>query len=124
MHYIPLRITEYLTAEEYDRLSREVVARTLAGDVTLIERILHKALSEAAPRYHEVRQQERSVMNLYSVSFKRRGKGTLKNVEVVAADPADASRKARDHLVKKGVTVGPQGWREYGISLMKKDVDE
>lgn len=50
-----------LTTDEYEQLSKEVIARALAQDVTLAERILAQILDDNAPRYHEAkRQNERS----------------------------------------------------------------
>jgi hypothetical protein len=54
---------------------------------------------------------------MYAVTFKRRNSGKLKTVEVLAKSQKDASKIALSYLLDRGYTVGPKGWREYGISL-------
>lgn len=46
-----------LTADEFEVAERELLARALAGDVTIVERIVYRLLTEHRSRYAEVREQ-------------------------------------------------------------------
>jgi hypothetical protein len=46
----------YLTAEEYEGLQKELMARALVGDTGLGDQILLRLLEDNEPRYHEARK--------------------------------------------------------------------
>jgi hypothetical protein len=46
-----------LTADEFEAAERELLARALTGDVTVVEKIVYRLLTEHRGRYAEVREQ-------------------------------------------------------------------
>jgi hypothetical protein len=46
-----------ITTKEYEQISKELMARALSGDITLIERIVYTLIDNMSYRYYEAKKQ-------------------------------------------------------------------